>query len=167
VGHRLIFSRTHRPNRHSEMVWRGSGETVITTLQCNDFDWNDKGWHSPKTSWVVPGFSTFHPWYIHPWYSVVIVLFTIIGPCGVKMIDVSYILHACANEEKKHSKPSHSSYCVVASLWRLRVVKKQWGWGKCCCFVDKAIMRKSHETWRWLCIGLGPRPKHPCTQITS
>jgi len=47
-----------------------------------------------------PRVFTFHPWYIHPWYSVVMVLFTIIGPCGVKMINVSCILHACANKEK-------------------------------------------------------------------
>lgn len=52
-----------------------------------------------------PGFLPFiRGSYIHPWYSVVIVLFTIIGPCGVNMINVSYILHACANEEKKTFK---------------------------------------------------------------
>ena len=54
------------------------------------------------------------------------VLFTIIGPCGVKMINVSYILHACANEEKKNIQ--NEVIVLIAWLpafWRLRVVKKQ------------------------------------------
>jgi len=49
-------------------------------------------------------------------------------------------------KKKKHSKRSHSSYCVVASLLETQNCEKAMGLGKMLLFHGKNIMRKSHET---------------------
>ena len=74
------------------------------------------------------------------------VLFTIIGPCGVKLINVSYILHACAKEENNIQNKVIVLVAWLPAFWRLRVVKKQWAGKNAVVSWKKNIVKKSHET---------------------